>query len=48
MSYPSKAASLAAYRAQALFHAVSGTDQALVLSKRYESRAEGSTPKVRQ
>ena len=41
---PSKQAKLAAVRAQALFHGVSGTDQALVLSDRYEKLAEGSAP----
>ncbi|MBK7860774.1 MAG: zinc-ribbon domain-containing protein [Archangiaceae bacterium] len=41
---PSKQARLAALRAQALFHGVSGTDQALVLSKRYETQAAGATP----
>jgi hypothetical protein len=41
---PSKQAKLAALRAQALFHGVSGTDQALVLSKRYETTAEGAVP----
>jgi hypothetical protein len=40
---PSKQGSLAALRAQALFHGISGTDQALVLSKRYENTAGGAS-----
>ncbi len=41
---PSKQAKLAALRAQALFHGVSGTDQALVLTKRFETTADGAAP----
>ncbi|MBL8954590.1 MAG: hypothetical protein JNK82_27670, partial [Myxococcaceae bacterium] len=41
---PSKQAKLAALRAQALFHGVSGTDQALVLTKRFEAAAETAPP----
>ncbi len=41
---PTKQAKLAAVRAQALFHGVSGTDQALVLTKRYETLADGAQP----
>jgi predicted Zn finger-like uncharacterized protein len=41
---PSKPARLAALRAQALFHGVSGTDEALKLTTRYEQSAEGQPP----
>jgi tetratricopeptide (TPR) repeat protein len=34
---------LALFRAQALFHAYAGSDEALKLTKRYQSRAEGQT-----
>ncbi len=41
---PSKPARLAALRAQALFHGVSGTDEAIKLSDRYEKSAVGQPP----
>jgi len=41
---PTRPAKLAALRAQALFHGVSGTDQALKLTDRFELEAKGSPP----
>jgi hypothetical protein len=41
---PSKPARLAALRAQALFHGVSGGEEALKLTSRYEQSAEGQPP----
>jgi hypothetical protein len=41
---PSKSARLAAWRAQALFHGVSGTEQAITLTTRYEAEARGEAP----
>jgi hypothetical protein len=41
---PSKPARLAALRAQALFHGVSGTEEAMKLSARYEQTADGQAP----
>src|SRR5204863_7954331 len=41
---PTRSARLAAWRAQALFHAVSGTDQVLILVERYEKAAAGQAP----
>jgi hypothetical protein len=41
---PTKPARLAALRAQALFHGVSGGEEALKLTSRYEQSAEGQPP----